>query len=153
MHVRLQIQIVLDGSQRTPILLRLFEPSSSSWHPNFSSPPSPPAPLLLQLFEPTALSSPDDFSSSSSSFSPPSLSTASAASSSSSSNSSKSLLKTPSEADEEEMRLSCHVLLQVCKIVRTFKSRSDHAENELKPAREHETNTQTWPHGFLNHGF
>ena len=36
------------GPPRTPILLRYFEPSSSSWHPNFSSPPTPPAPRKRQ---------------------------------------------------------------------------------------------------------
>jgi len=46
---------------RTPILLRLFEPSTFSGHPNFSSPPTPPAPPLLWVFNPTALSWPDDF--------------------------------------------------------------------------------------------
>ena len=56
------------GPLRTPILIRLFEPSSSS------SSPTPPAQLLLQIFESIALSQPDDSSLSSSSSSPPSLS-------------------------------------------------------------------------------
>ena len=58
---------------RTPVLLRLFQPSFSSWPPSSSSPPPPCAPLLLRLFTPTSLPCPADSASSSYSFSPPSL--------------------------------------------------------------------------------